>query len=183
MNETEVKILPAVTILAIIVFGIFSFVLANASEITPDNIVKLVNEERTANGLNPLKMNPKLQSAAIFKSNDMIYRNYFDHYAFGQTPWMFIIRAGYDYSVAGENLAKGYSTSEGVVNAWINSPSHRANILNPDFQDIGVGVVRGAFTADGQTVETTMTTELFATPKSKIAVFFERISNTIFSIF
>jgi hypothetical protein len=176
-QETEHKIVLAVTILAIFAFGIISFGLANASAITPDNIVKLVNEERVANGVNPLKVNVELQSAAVAKSQDMIARDYFDHYAFGETPWMFILQAGYNYSIAGENLAQGYSSAEGVVNAWMNSPSHRANILNPNFQEIGVGVVKGAFTQNGTTTNTTMTTEMFATPKSRMAQIFDVITN------
>src|ERR1035437_8447738 len=159
-EEIEHKIVPAVAILALFVFGIITFALTNASDITPDNIVKLINQERTANGLNPVKMNTELQSAAVAKSQDMIYRDYFDHYAFGQTPWMFIIRAGYNYSVAGENLAKGFNTSEGIVNAWMNSPAHRANILNPNYKEIGVGVVKGAYTENGATTDTTLTTEM-----------------------
>ncbi|PIU24559.1 hypothetical protein COT12_00405 [Candidatus Berkelbacteria bacterium CG08_land_8_20_14_0_20_39_8] len=182
-EETEHKIVPAITVFAIIAVGIISFAMANASEITPENIVKLVNEQRQENGLNPVRVNADLQSAAVVKSQDMIFRNYFDHYAFGETPWMFILRTGYNYSIAGENLAKGFSSSEGVVSAWMNSPSHRANILNPDYQDIGVGVVKGEYSENGQTSETTITTEMFATPKSRIAVIFERVTNAIFNIF
>ncbi|MEI6144135.1 MAG: CAP domain-containing protein [Candidatus Berkelbacteria bacterium] len=181
-QETEHKIVPAVTILAIFAFGIITFALANASEITPENIINIVNQERAANGLNPVKMNSELQDAAVAKSRDMIYRNYFDHYAFGETPWMFILRAGYNYSVAGENLAKGFSSSEGVVSAWMNSPAHRANILNPNYQEIGVGVVKGAFTENGQTTDTTLTTEMLAAPRSRFAQFFATITNALTGI-
>lgn len=182
-EETEYKIVPAVAIFAIFAVGIITFVLANASEINPENIVNLVNQERAANGLSPVRTNQELQNAAISKSQDMIYRNYFDHYAFGQTPWMFILRAGYNYSVAGENLAKGFNSSEGVVGAWMNSPAHKANILNPDYQEIGVGVVKGAFTENGQASDTTLTTELLATPKSRMTIFFEQMTNTISRFF
>ena len=182
-EETEHKIVPAVAILAIIAFGIITFVLANASEISPENIVKLVNDQRTANGLSPVKINAELQNAAITKSQDMIYRNYFDHYAFGQTPWMFILRSGYNYSVAGENLAKGFSTSEGIVNAWMNSPTHKANILNPDYQEIGVGVVKGVYTENGQVSDTTLTTEMLAAPKTRLTIFLEQVTNTISRLF
>lgn len=182
-EETEHKIVPAVTILAMFAFGIITFALANASEISPENIVNLVNQERTANGVDPVKVNPELQSAAVAKSQDMIYRSYFDHYAFGQTPWMFILKAGYNYSVAGENLAKGFSSSEGVVNAWMDSPEHRANILNPEYQEIGVGVVKGTFTENGRATDTTLTTEILAAPKSKLTSFIERVANAILSIF
>jgi len=181
-EETEHKIVPAVAILAIFAFGIITFALANASEISPDNIVKLVNEQRVSYGLNPVRANSELQTAAVEKSKDMILRNYFDHYAFGQTPWMFILRAGYNYTTAGENLAKGFNSSEGIVNAWMNSPAHRANILNPDYQEIGVGVVKGTYVENGQATDTTLTTEMMAAPKSGLTLFLERVTNAISSI-
>lgn len=183
IEENELKILPTVVVIAIFIFSLVSLVAVNASEINAENIVNLVNKERSAYGLSALKVNQELENAAVEKSKDMLFRNYFDHYAFGQTPWMFIIRAGYNYSIAGENLAKGFSTSEGVVNAWMNSASHRENILNPQYQEIGVGVVKGSFSEGGELVDTTMTTELLAKPKSGLATFLERIANSIFSIF
>jgi len=185
MNEKDVgtKVIPAVVLSAIFAVGLFTFVLANASEITPQNIENAVNNERVSRGLSPLRVNTELQNAAVSKSTDMLTKSYFDHYAFGQSPWMFMLRSGYDYTVAGENLAKGFSTSEGVVNAWMNSPTHRANILNPDYQDIGVGVVKGAFTQNGQTGETTLTTEMAAKPKSAISKIIERVSTIFANIF
>lgn len=163
---------------------IFSFsALVSASEITAENIVQVVNRERQANGITPLAINDQLQAAARNKSIDMIVNNYFDHYALGKTPWMFIRSQNYDYQLAGENLAMGYSTSEGIVNAWMNSPSHRANILNPEFQEIGVGVVRGAYTENGLTSETTITTEMLAQPKSKISQLLDKVVSTISNIF
>lgn len=185
MDEKEVgtKVIPIVTLIAIFTVGLFTFVLANASEITPENIETAVNNERISHGLAPLRVSPELQNAAISKTTDMMIRNYFDHYAFGQTPWMFMLKSGYNYATAGENLAKGFSTSEGVVTAWMNSPTHRANILNPDYQDIGVGVVKGSFSENGQTKETILTTEMAAKPKSAILKIIERISTIFASIF
>jgi len=170
--------------------GVFVFILTlafstltYASEITPENIVGAVNKEREINGLSPVMVSPQLQIAARNKSVDMIARNYFEHYAFGKTPWSFIQSEGYDYSVAGENLAMGFNSAEGVVSAWMNSPSHRANILNPEFQNIGVGVVKGAYTENGQTNQTTMTTEMFATPKSKVNQLIDRVIATLNKLF
>jgi len=179
-KETEIKVIPVVALIAVFIVGLLTFALANASDITPQNIESAVNNERVSRGLSPLKISPELQNAAVSKSTDMVLKNYFDHYAFGQTPWMFILKSGYNYSVAGENLAKGFSTSEGVVNAWMNSPAHRENILNPDYQDIGVGVVKGSYSENGQTLQTILTTEMAAKPKSTISKIFESIS-TIFS--
>lgn len=159
-----------------VLLSIFSFVtFASASEITPENIVNIVNRERQTRGITPLATNNQLQTAARNKSTDMIVRNYFNHYAHGVTPWQFIRNQNYEYSIAGENLAMGFSSAESVVNAWMNSPSHRANILNPEFQDIGVGIVKGAYNDNGNIVETTMTTEILAKPKSKINQIFDRV--------
>jgi len=179
-----------VQIIARILGGVFVFILTfafstltYASEITPENIVNAVNREREINGLSPVIVSPQLQSAARKKSIDMIVRDYFDHYAFGLTPWSFIQNEGYNYSIAGENLAMGFSTAEGVVSAWMNSPMHRANILNPEFQNIGVGVVMGSYTENGQTNPTTMTTEMFATPKSKVSQLIDRVIATLNKLF
>ncbi len=156
---------------------------ALASEITAENIVKVVNAERQARYLEPLNANSKLENAAKNKSIDMIVKNYFEHYANGRTPWSFIRNEDYEYSIAGENLAMGYSTAEGVVNAWMNSPTHRANILNPEYEDIGVGVVKGAYFEDGKVVDTTITTEMFAKPKPRIVQMIDTAFETISKIF
>lgn len=171
-----------VSIIGIIAFMI-SFNFAFASDITSENIVKNINIIRKQNSLSELNPNPKLQSAAFAKSSDMILRNYFDHYAFGLTPWIFIKNSGYEYSAAGENLARGFSTSEGIVNAWMNSPSHRANILNPNFEDIGVGVVKGVYVENTEPIMTTMTTELFAKPKSVPQTIYEKVVNLVQKVF
>lgn len=154
-----------------------------ASEITSENVVFLINKERLFYGDEPVVVDPELQKAADLKSSDMITRNYFEHYAFGLSPWDFIHAAGYDYLYAGENLAMSFDTSEGMVNAWMNSPAHRANILNPDFQDLGVGVVKGAYTENGTKEQTIMVTNMFARRKPAIVVFFEDFGQRIASIF
>lgn len=185
MEEIEVKhkVLPLVTVVALFFVGIVTVFAASASEISPENIVRAINQERAAYGLAPLNIDQKLNKAAYEKSTDMLARNYFEHYAFGLTPWMFIINSGYEYSVAGENLAKGFSSSEEIVKAWMNSPAHRDNILNPDYQDIGVGVVQGVYSENGQPTETTLTTEIAAKPKSRISQFFNRITTAISGLF
>lgn len=166
-----------------LVWLVVSFIPVFASEITPENIIKAVNQKRQENGVPPLVENSQLRTAARNKSIDMIVNNYFDHYALGKTPWMFIKSQNYDYQLAGENLAMGYTTSEGVVNAWMNSPSHRSNILNPEYQDIGVGVVKGVYTENGETKETTFTTEMLAQPKSKVSQLLDQVVATLTDIF
>jgi len=171
------------SIAAIVGIFIFSVNVAFASEITPENIVSAVNKEREVRNIQPLKVNSKLQNAAGNKSTDMIVRNYFEHYAYGLTPWQFIANQNYDYSVAGENLAMGFSSSEGVVNAWMNSPAHRANLLNSEFEEVGVGVVKGEYTENGNPTYTTMTTEMLAKPEPKISQILFAISKKIINIF
>ncbi len=88
----------------------------------------------------------------------MVENNYFEHFSpSGTTPWDFIESAGYNYQLAGENLAMDFSTNEGVNRAWLNSPSHAKNILNPDFKNIGVAVIEGQL--EGH--ETTLIVQMF----------------------
>lgn len=146
-----------------------------ASPITEENLVILINNERESRGLTDLNVDPELTVAARLKSRHMLNRNYFAHYAFGLTPWIFIQNSGYDYMLAGENLAMDFNTSEGVVRAWMASPKHRDNILNPEFEDMGIGIVQGAYTENGSAHETTMITNMFGTKKPAIVRAVERV--------
>lgn len=169
-NNKLKKTLPRL----IITIGAFSLLVVTnlfpsyvkASPITEENLIFLINSERIKSGLNELIVDFDLSRAAKLKSRDMINRDYFEHFAFGLTPWQFMLNAGYDYVFGGEDLAMNFASSEGVVNAWMNSPTHRDNILNPNFKDIGVGVVRGAYVESGQDYVTTMATSMFGRKKS-----------------
>ena len=104
-------------------------------------IIITTNEARSSQNLPPLKANTKLDLAASEKLNHMASKEYFAHVSpDGVTPWFWIKDNQYQYSVAGENLAIGFFTPDETVKAWLNSPSHRANILNSKYQDIGVAV-------------------------------------------
>jgi hypothetical protein len=104
-------------------------------------VIESTNEARAINNLPALKPNSKLDSAASEKLNDMATKEYFAHNSpSGVTPWYWIQTSEYKYSVAGENLAIGFFTAEDTVKAWLESPSHRANILNTQYQEIGVAV-------------------------------------------
>jgi hypothetical protein len=106
------------------------------------DVIDLVNVERQAEGLHPLAYDARLTAAARLHSQDMAEQNYFDHDSLDGTKFYErILDAGYDYSTCGENIAAGYGSPEAVVDAWMNSSGHRANILNPSFCDIGVGYV------------------------------------------
>lgn len=105
-------------------------------------VIKLVNDQRAANGLKALTANDKLSDAARAKSQDMHDNNYFSHTSptYG-SPFDMLKTFGFSFKVAGENIAMGQSTPQEVVNAWMNSSGHRANILNSAYTQIGVGYV------------------------------------------
>lgn len=156
---------------------------AYATTITPTNLMDQINNQRQIRGLNPLKDDQRLDQAAENKSEDMINRDYFEHYANGSTPWDFITKQNYNYLYAGENLAMDFQTSEGMVRAWMSSPSHRKNILNPDFEDIGIGVVKGEYSDDSGKHETIIVANMFGKEKPKILQLFDNMVNKIKSIF
>ncbi len=105
-------------------------------------VVRLVNEERAKNGLSKLTHNWELSRVARYKSQDMKDKNYFSHTSptYG-SPFQMMKSFGISYRTAGENIAKGYTSPSAVVKGWMNSPGHRANILNSSFTEIGVGYV------------------------------------------
>ena len=113
----------------------------------------------------------------------MLNRNYFEHFAYGLTPWDFMKKANYNYLYAGENLAMNFQTSEGMVNAWMNSPLHRANILNPDYNEMGLGIVKGAYTENNKTQETIIVDNMFGRQKPVILDFFDNFIAKVTAIF
>ncbi len=136
-------------------------VLGFASNISPERVIEITNQKRAENGLAPLTINGNLSEAAQRKAGDMFAFNYWAHVSpSGRTPWSFFKEVGYTYLYAGENLAKDFMNSESVVDAWMNSPTHKDNILNGNYKEIGLSVVNG--TLNG--VETTLVVQLFGTP-------------------
>lgn len=105
-------------------------------------VIRLVNEIRAENGLNALTYDWELSRVARYKSQDMKDNRYFSHTSpvYG-TPFEMIKNFGISYRSAGENIAKGYASAQSVVNGWMNSSGHRANILNANYTRIGVGYV------------------------------------------
>ena len=105
-------------------------------------VAKLVNIERQKEGLAPLTFSEELSKVARLKCQDMANNNYFSHNSptYGD-PFTMMKSFGIQYKTAGENIAKGYSSAQSVVQEWMNSSGHRANILNPSFEKIGVGYV------------------------------------------
>jgi hypothetical protein len=119
-------------------------VLGRQSDITIDSLLAQTNQQRKQNGELPLVLNNKLVKAAYLKAQDMFAKQYWAHNApDGTTPWAWFGDVGYNYDKAGENLAKDYSSTSSVMTAWMNSPEHRANILESGYQDVGFAVMSG----------------------------------------
>lgn len=133
-------------------------VLGFASNINVNRVLELTNQKRAEKGLAPLTINSKLNESAQRKAGDMFAFNYWAHISpSGRNPWSFFQEVGYKYIYAGENLARDFMNSEAVVEAWMNSPTHRDNILNGNYKEIGLSVVNG--TLNG--VETTLVVQHF----------------------
>lgn len=133
-------------------------ILGISSDISLEQLLLVTNQKRQENGLSPLSLNSQLSQAAIGKGNDMLAKNYWSHISpDGTTPWVFIKNTGYNYTYAGENLARGYTTSEDVVNAWMNSQTHKENMLSSKYTDVGFAVVTGNLTGE----ETVLVVEMF----------------------
>lgn len=146
--------------------GIFGITKVEASTISIENIISLTNQERTSSGLNSLNENSQLDAAALAKANNMFEQQYWDHFGpNGETPWQFIRAEGYNYVYAGENLAKGFQTAEGVHEAWMASPTHAANIMSGNYKDIGVAVVQGVLLGK----QTTLVVQMFGNLTTQVA--------------
>lgn len=139
-------------------------VLGTLSDVTAADIVFLMNQERSRHNLGELTISPQLSEAAARKSRDMLERQYWSHTAPDGTPgWEFIKQTGYEYEVAGENLARDFQNAPEIITAWLDSPSHRENLLSSEFTQVGIATARGDFR--GQ--PTIVVTALFARPTGK----------------
>jgi hypothetical protein len=137
-------------------------VLGFASNITADQVIAQTNQERANLGLGRLVLNRQLSAAALAKGQDMFSEQYWAHTSpAGKQPWDFMAQSDYQFIVAGENLARDFDTTETMVTAWMASPTHRANIINPRYQEIGIAVINGQL----QGVETTLVVQMFGTPR------------------
>lgn len=154
-------LLLTVKIAAISVVAVGPVITADASAITSSTVISLANAARAEGGLEKLTSNSLLTSAAQAKANDMLAKQYFSHNTpSGETPWTFIKATGYSYVTAGENLAIDFTEAESVQTAWMNSPGHRANIMNKAFQEIGIGISKGMYNGH----QTTIVVQMFGTP-------------------
>lgn len=115
-------------------------VLSYATEISSQKLLETTNVQRSSDGKAALQINDQLTAAAQTKANDMATRNYWSHTTpDGSAPWVFIQKAGYSYQKAGENLAYGFNSSSDTVAGWMNSKSHRENLLDPAYSEVGFG--------------------------------------------
>ena len=131
------------------------------------DVITYTKEARAQEVAGSLKENEALDAAAQAKADDMARRGYFSHMGpDGESPWTWIAGAGYDYVFAGENLAVRFNDSKDVVDAWMASPAHRANIVKPQYQDIGVGLAEGTYKGG----PATFVVQYFASPAVTPAV-------------
>ena len=129
--------------------------------ILPAVVVDLTNQQRQDTAAATLVRNPLLDEAARLKAEHMAREGYFAHYSpSGVTPWHWFSVAGYEYVHAGENLAVHFTDTRALVQAWMDSPSHRDNIVNQQFTEIGVGTARGRY----QGFDTVFVVQLFGAP-------------------
>jgi len=162
-------VLASFALLRVIRFfpGLEQTILGYASNITPEQVILQTNEQRAAQGLGGLTLSDELSQAALAKGQDMFADQYWSHTApDGTEPWYFIEQSGYKYKVAGENLARDFMNTSDMVTAWMASPTHRANLLNPKFEEIGIAVIDGRLNG----FETTLVVQMFGSPGSKAKV-------------
>ncbi|MCA9302016.1 hypothetical protein H6802_04415 [Candidatus Nomurabacteria bacterium] len=135
-------------------------VLGYASNINSEDLLRYTNQIRLQHGLGELTINQALNRAADKKAQDMFTNNYWAHISpTNVKPWDFILSEQYDYAYAGENLAKNFDNSKAVVDAWYKSPSHRENLLSPNYSEIGFAVRNGEL----EGYQTTLVVQMFGT--------------------
>ncbi len=157
-NNFRPDFLERVSVGIMLVLILLSFAIANmqalfwissdwlVSTILPAVIADLTNDERMAEHVSSLRRSDILDKAAAMKAKDMVESGYFSHYSpSGVSPWHWFDTVGYDYLHAGENLAVHFTESNKVVQAWMDSPTHRANIMNGAYTEIGVGSAKGIY--------------------------------------
>lgn len=175
-NNHRSKILHNSSLLVIVILLLFSswfsiivnktspHILGISYSISDQELLILVNEQRINNGREPLKMNDRLSKAAQGKANHMLTNNYWAHFAPDDTtPWKFIVDSGYNYIYAGENLAKGFVNAQDAVTAWMNSSTHRDNILSDQYKDVGFAIVEGNLQGE----DTVLIVEMFGQEKNQ----------------
>lgn len=125
-------------------------VLAYATSVSHSGLLAATNQQRSAHGLGALALNSQLNNGAQAKANHMVAKNYWSHTApDGTEPWYFFTQAGYNYQRAGENLAYGFDNNNEIIDAWMGSAGHKANILG-NYKDVGFGFTNGGSYQGGE---------------------------------
>ncbi len=147
-------------------FAVTGNVLGEQVSITAETLLVDTNKERTKYHQADLKINGQLSRAAALKAQDMIEKQYWAHTApDGSTPWKWLHEVGYQYSLAGENLAKDFQSADAVVAAWMASPQHRANVLGA-YNEVGFAVAKGKLAGK----DATIIVALYGSPISAVPV-------------
>ncbi len=131
----------------------YAQVLGSSINIAVQDLLNLTNQKRADAGDRPLSLDPQLTQAAEAKAHDMFLYNYWAHNSpQGKVPWDFIKTTDYPYIYAGENLARGFTSASDVVEAWMNSPEHRENMLSKNYDNVGFAMQRGDLTGEHDTI-------------------------------
>ncbi len=175
-NDFRPHLLQRGAFLGLLAMVVLTFTLANfqallwqssqwlVGAVLPAVVIDLTNVQRQENNLSTLTRNPVLDAAANLKAQDMARNSYFAHNSpTGVSPWHWFEQAGYSYVYAGENLAVYFTDSSAVVDAWMKSPTHRANIVGPHYTEIGVGTAKGTYNG----FDTVFVVQLFGAPGIK----------------
>jgi len=178
-NDYQPHSLQKTAMTGMVLLVLLSFTLANVqsflwtasdwmiSTVLPAVIVDLTNDERSELTLGQLQRSTSLDAAATLKAQHMAEREYFAHFSpTGVSPWFWFAEVDYNFVHAGENLAIHFTDSDGVVKAWMESPAHRANIVNGNYSEIGVGTAEGEF----EGFKTVYVVQLFGTPAATPSV-------------
>lgn len=167
--------LPGLALIALAVIGLLGHdnfaqrgaVLGEGSDISSQQLLADTNADRAKNDLPPLTLDKQLSVAATLKANDMFAHDYWAHTSpSGVAPWHWFDEANYNYSYAGENLAKNFQSANGVMAAWMDSSEHRANILDKNYKNVGFAVVPG--TLEGE--KTMLVVAMYGAPKTAATV-------------
>ncbi|MFH1186743.1 MAG: CAP domain-containing protein [Candidatus Levyibacteriota bacterium] len=154
----------------------FPSVLGVVAGIDSQELLILTNQKRAEQGLTPLVIDERLSRAAEGKARDMLIGDYWSHISpDGKTPWIFIRSAGYNYEFAGENLARGFSNSSDVVSAWMNSSTHRNNMLSGKYNNVGFAIEQGKLNGE----DTVLVVEMFGSISGQTVVAVNQAEATV----
>ncbi len=170
LQRTAMALMVALVLMSFIAVNLQALVWQSSGwlvgTVLPAVVVDLTNTERENIAAVPLHRNALLDEAARLKAEDMVKNQYFAHYSpSGVSPWYWFEQVSYTFAHAGENLAIHFTDSDAVVAAWMESPTHRANIVNKNYTEIGVGTAKGKF--DG--FDTVFVVQLFGSPAAPVA--------------